>query len=541
MTLVRLRKLWLIGSVVAALAQPLSAQTISRLPSPAASNESPHMSRSPAYAVQPVSAHSPAAGPERLPETPASPEAILAPRPSASGPSADPPADFGGDTSVIDLPTALLLADRVNPEIGISRQAIQQSLALLQGARVLLLPSLTAGTNYHLHNGNLQRPDGTILELSQQSLYYGGGAQAIGTQTVTYPAIRIFAHLGDAVFEPLAARQQTVVRRFDADASFNSVLLSVSTRYLGLMAAEARLEVLHESRADAGEVVRITVNFARVGQGRQADADRVKTEAILIDSQIQRAQEQVAVAAAELSQLLNLDPSTRLKTVGGPIPLLQLVDPSYRLNQLLDIALRQRPEVAARNAEIAETETRYRQERTRPLLPTISVGFSAGAFGGGSNFTNPTFGLFGGRTDFDAIAFWTVQNLGVGNGARWRGRQAQTGEAAAARVRAVNLVRREVAEAYAQVSAGRQEVNVQEKRLAAAEAGFREELNRIRGGEGLPIELLDNLTRLVAARQALVAAVAAYDQAQFRLFVALGQAPTLALPNTQGLRAADGQ
>jgi outer membrane protein TolC len=391
---------------------------------------------------------------------------------------------------------------------------------------------LTAGTNYHLHNGNLQRPDGTILGLSEQSLYYGGGAQAIGTQTVAYPAIRIFAHLGDAFFEPLAARQQTVVRQFDAVATFNSTLLNVSTRYLELMAAEAQLEVLHQSQSDAAEVVRITSNFARVGRGRQADADRVTTEATLIESEVQRAQEHVAVAAAELSGLLSLDPSTRLKTVGGPIPVLLLIDPSYRLDQLLDVALRQRPEMAARSARIAEMQTRYRQERTRPWLPTMSIGFSAGGFGGGSNFSN-----FGARTDFDVIAFWTAQNLGAGNLALWNGRRAQTDEAIAGRVRAVNNVRREVAEAYAQSTARQREMDIQEQRLAAAETGFREELGRIRGGAGLPIELLDNLTRLVAARQAIVATVAAYDQAQFALFVALGQPPTRALPNAKALEA----
>ena len=54
-------------------------------------------------------------------------------------------------------------------------------------------------------------------------------------------------------------------------------------------------------------------------------------------------------------------------------------------------------------------------------------------------------------------------------------------------------------------------------------------------GQGLPIELLDSLQRLVAARQAIVAAVIGYDEAQFQLFVALGQPPTVALPSATAL------
>ncbi len=436
----------------------------------------------------------------------------------------------------IDLPTALQLADRANPEIGISRQAILEAMALQMGARVILLPSLTGGTNYHLHNGNLQRSRGSILSLSEQSLYFGGGARTVAAESVAYPAIRIFGHLGDAMFEPLAARQQTAARQFTAGATFNSVLLSVSTRYIELMAAEAQLEVLLESHVEADELARITKSFAVAGQGRQADADRMQTEAMLIDSAIERARGDRAVAAAELARLLNLDPSVRLRTVGGPVPLIDLVDRRYDVEELIDVALRQRPELAARNADIATAETRYRQERTRPLLPTISVGFSAGDFGGGSNLVSPVFGRFAGRTDFDAMAFWTAQNLGVGNAALWRTRRAQLDQTISARTRTVNLIRREITEAHAQADSAREQFRVAERRLAIAADGFVKELNRIRGGEGLPIELLDNFTRLLEARQAVVTAASVYDQAQFRLFVALGQPPTLAEPNFSILR-----
>ena len=49
------------------------------------------------------------------------------------------------------------------------------------------------------------------------------------------------------------------------------------------------------------EVVRSTANFAVIGQGRQADADRALTELRLLQSQRMAAEERVAVAAAELS------------------------------------------------------------------------------------------------------------------------------------------------------------------------------------------------------------------------------------------------
>ncbi len=84
-------------------------------------------------------------------------------------------------TQLIDLPAALRLADRANPEIGITRQAILESMAILQGAKVLLVPSIRGGANYHDHNGSIQRSNGTIFNLpEEQSLFFGAGARTVG-------------------------------------------------------------------------------------------------------------------------------------------------------------------------------------------------------------------------------------------------------------------------------------------------------------------------------------------------------------------------
>ena len=64
--------------------------------------------------------------------------------------------------------------------------------------------------------------------------------------------------------------------------------------------------------------------------------------------------------------------------------------------------------------------------------------------------------------------------------ARRRQRRAETDEAIGNRARTLNLVRSEVAEAYAAAAAQWQTIKIAEKRLTEAEAGFDEEFNRIR-------------------------------------------------------------
>ena len=266
--------------------------------------------------------------------------------------------------------------------------------------------------------------------------------------------------------------------RFDARATWNSILLDVTTRYLDLVGAESRFDALRRSELDMADVLRPTLAFAQAGQGLESDANRARSDALLLRSQVQAAEGEIAEASAYLSQLLQLNPSVALRTPGGPLALVTVIDRDESLEQLVDTALRYRPEMGARSSEVAAAEVRFRQEQLRPLLPIVAVGFSGGTFGGGSDLVTPTYGSFSGRSDFDAMALWTLQNLGFGNASLRGQRRAQINEVVADRVRTANQVRDEVAAAYAEAAARLQQVTVAERRLTTAEAGFRNEVRR---------------------------------------------------------------
>jgi outer membrane protein TolC len=96
-------------------------------------------------------------------------------------------------------------------------------------------------------------------------------------------------------------------------------------------------------------------------------------------------------------------------------------------------------------------------------------------------------------------------------------------------------LRSQVSAAYADVTATRQQVELTARQLVSAEAGFREDLERIRNTVGRPIEVVDSLQLLNQARVARIRAVTDYNKAQFRLFVHLGSPPPLASPPTDPL------
>jgi outer membrane protein TolC len=456
-----------------------------------------------------------------------SPRQAPDPAPDTSQPEPDIPAPVASYT--LDLETALELAGAENPTIARAREAVRAGEAEQLQARALLLPTLHAGMDVNLHEGKLQAATSLIRDLHRESLYGGAGAAAVGAGTVNVPGVRLFAHLGDAVLAPRAARYQVAGRQLDSAAVRNAILLDVATRYLDLIGAEERVRALRESEREFGEVARLTANFAEAGQGREGDAQRARGDALLLHVEVERAEEEVGVASAELARLLGTDPAVRLEGPGAPVPLLQLVDPAIDLESLVQTALRNRPELGARAADVARNRTRLRQEQVRPLLPVLSVGFSAGDFGGGSNLVTPRFGNFNGRTDFDAFAVWSLEGLGLGNLALQRERRAQVNESLAERGLAIDLVRREVADAHARSAERWRRVEVARRQLRTAEEGFRLDLERSKhlvDKLSRPIEVLNSSTLLSAARQEYLRALVGYDQAQFQLFVALGQPPT---------------
>jgi outer membrane protein TolC len=448
------------------------------------------------------------------------PSALVMPLPAATYP--------------IDLATALRLADVSNPTIGAARTLILEALALQLTARTLLLPSLNSGVTYRGHDGVLQRVSGKMIDPSLQQLFVGSGVGPFGSSgTATLPGVNLFCQLTDAWFEPLAARQRVAGARFGAQATSFDILLDVALLHLELLGNQSILDFQRLSESQFHQVYQLAKDYAEAGEGRESDAHRALSQWKRRIALVQKAEEDVAVTAARLANRLNLDPAVRLEPIGGPLVPLSLVPITTPQQDLIQLALRQRPDIAARTAVIGEAEAHKKQEIGRPLLPTLWLGFSGGVFGGGSNLVPPLVGNFASRTDFDVRVYWTLLNLGAGNLALIKERDAQIGQAIAERSRTINRARDEVSAALAEARAAQNEIDVAQGELASAELSYKEDLERtrFRGSnkprDVLPIEILNSLDLLASARVNLIHALVHYDQSQYRLWVSMGSPPPL--------------
>ena len=123
---------------------------------------------------------------------------------------------------------------------------------------------------------------------------------------------------------------------------------------------------------------------------------------------------------------------------------------------------------------------------------------------------------------------WSLDNLGLGNLATQCRLRAEVNKAAAMRIRVNDEIRREVADAHALSAARKQAMDLARQRIKTAEQAYRQDLARSKNLQGRPIELLNSLNLLNAVRQDFVRALIGFNQAQFQLFVSLGQPPDMA-------------
>ncbi len=111
-----------------------------------------------------------------------------------------------------------------------------------------------------------------------------------------------------------------------------------------------------------------------------------------------------------------------------------LIDPGRSLEELMPVALTNRPELASRRALVKAAEVAVRREKARTFLPSVYLtGFQTpggmliqgGVFGLGPN---SSLSQWTGRDDVSVQLMWQLESFGIGNLARikkQRGQQSQ--------------------------------------------------------------------------------------------------------------------
>ena len=423
----------------------------------------------------------------------------------------------------INLATALRLSDARPLIVAAAQARVWVAEAELTRAKLLWIPTLNIGFDYIRHDGGGPDFNKGIMTAPSVNFFYGG-AGMWGTVSTT-----------DAIFQPLAARQILNAGHWSIQAAKNDALLQTADTYFqvhqhrgmyagALYCVERGQELVERVEQLSRELVP-TVEVARA---RNLLAD-LEQRAVL-------ARQEWRVQSANLTQVLRLDPRAVVEPLEHDHAQITLIDPGRSLDDLMPIALSNRPELAANQALIQAALASIRQEKARPFLPSILInGFQtpyemiqAGIFGLGPN---SSLNQWVGRVDLSYQPLWQLEAFGLGNLARIKEQRGMQSQAIIELFKSQDATAADVTRALARVQSAAARVVQADRALRNGIVTFNGNFEGLRQTTRLgnvlvlvnrPQEAVFALQRLKIAFDEYFTTVAEYNRAQFALFHSLG-------------------
>jgi len=435
------------------------------------------------------------------------------------------PAPFeGGDQRFpINLATALRLSDARPLIVAAAQASAWVAEAELTRAKLLWIPTLNIGFDYLRHDGGGPDFNKGIMTAPSVNFFYGG-AGMWGTISTT-----------DAIFQPLAARQTLNARHYDIQSAKNDALMRTADAYF----------MVHQNRGlYTGALYCVGRGHDLVERITQLSRELVPTVEIErarnmladLEQQAVSSRQEWRVQSANLTQVLRLDPRAVVEPLEHDHTQITLIDPARPLDELMPIALTNRPELSSRQALVKAAEYEIRAEKARPFLPNILInGFQtpnemiqAGIFGLGPN---SSLNQWKGRVDLSYQPLWQLDAFGIGNLARIKQQRGMQSKAIIDLFDTQDMVAADITRAQARVQSAAPRVLQADRALRTAIITFNGNYEGLRHTTrfGNVLVLVNRPQEAVFALQLLKVAfdeyfttVAEYNRAQFELFHALG-------------------
>jgi outer membrane protein TolC len=266
------------------------------------------------------------------------------------------------------------------------------------------------------------------------------------------------------------------------------------------------------------------------------EIDRAKNLLADLEQRATYARQEWRVQSANLTQVLRLDPRAVVEPLEHDHAQITLIDPGRKLDDLMVMALTNRPELGSRQALVQATIAAIRREKARPFTPNLLLnGFQtpgeliqAGIFGLGPN---NSLNQFVGRDDFSIQPMWQLEAFGIGNVARIKGQRGNESMAIIDFYQTQDMVAGDVTRALARVQSAAVRVLQADRALRSGIITFNGNFAGLqqtsRFGDVLvlvnrPQEAVFALQLMYTAFEEYFRTVADYNRAQFELFHALG-------------------
>ena len=405
-----------------------------------------------------------------------------------------------------DVPDRPLTADEAaaialyhQPSIAAARAEAESARGRVQQARAGLLPTLNAGTSY---------TNTAIVPTTRDGVLVG---------TATSAGYQVTANIRQLAFDFNHTRnlvKQASAQQKAANANISRVQADVVFQVKQAFYAYAqnqRLASVNEANL-RNQQSHLASAQARLDAGLGLPADVVRAETAIANAtfNLTLARNNASVAAVRLAQLMGIDPRTPIKTAEAGEP----ASPVNDLNALVDLALKQRPEMAQMQASVQAASLGIKAAKTgdSPFVEAV-----AGWLQRGSSFPPDNNSL-----TYGVAIKWTPFDAGLTRGRVKEARANLQSQQSQFETQTQSIIS-EVSQAYLNMMTAEQRIATADAEVANAEEGIRLTEGRYSSGLGTFLDVLDAQTALLTAQTNRVNAQSAVDQARAAMARAVGE------------------
>ncbi|MGC8518396.1 MAG: TolC family protein [Steroidobacteraceae bacterium] len=407
----------------------------------------------------------------------------------------------------IDLATALRLAGLNNLDLAQVRAAQHAAQAANDAATLRFVPSVTIGQTFAHRSGADQQTSGSMLEVDKR-LYRRGASVGLSVE------------LGDALFNKLAALQLERAAGEQVRAQRETALVQTSAAYFDLVAAVSDEDI-------AAQAVRISQDYqsqleraAAIGLTNRSEALRVAVQTQQARIVLRASAARVRTAAARLASVLRLDPAVVLLPAERLAVTPALVDLQTPLEQLVDSALRRRPELKANAAAVSAAQHQRSAAKYGPLIPTLgAVAVYGEARGGAGTALTP----YQSAHDYAVGLTWRFGPGGLFDFSRTEAADASLERTQLTGEQLHQAVIEQVVSTLTAAQAAHDQVQLARRGVDLAERSLQLSMQRKNFGVYAVTEVIQAQQDYARARSSYALALSSYAKAQYALAGATGQ------------------
>lgn len=416
----------------------------------------------------------------------------------------------------ISLEKVLELGSANNLTIKEYKQRQELALADLEKSKEWWLPDMYAGFSAEKLYGAVMNGNGRFfLDVNRGNFWAGLGLDAQW-------------NFGNGIFKSKAATLRLQASGYETQAERNKVLLENIFAYYDLLVAQLYYKAYENLTQQADTVSRQIDIQVQAGLRYQSELLLSKSNISHLKIEMLNSRSEYYRRSAELIKLLNLKPQTKLVSVDTILSPLQLVS-TENISLVFDSVYRQRPEIKRMDLLLESLQWEKKTITRGLLIPQLRLGAYNSYYGG----------LFKPVTPMDPAAYSKTNALyptgAINVALQWRvplGRLVYAGDLKQYNAK-ISIHRTQTEQIQGQINeeiiAAREQVSVAKEQIQIALEGshltneaLQQSIQRQQLGTARPFEIFQAQELYISSRLDYLKAVAAYNKAQYALYVAMG-------------------